>query len=124
MNLGDGDLQLLCVIEGETKVFPIDIEGPLWCNPKFMVGDLKEKIQEERKYGSLAGIGAHSLVLWMPKEGNSINLKPKQTLPGHVMSIRESGEELDPGDSILTIFPDQFPLNHLHIVVQKPDTGE
>jgi hypothetical protein len=32
---------------GKTGVFPIDIEGPLWHNPKFMVGNLKEKIQEK-----------------------------------------------------------------------------
>jgi hypothetical protein len=64
MNLGDEDLRLLCVIEGETEVFPIDIEGPSWRNPKFMVGDLKKKIQEERKDDSLAGVGAHVLVLW------------------------------------------------------------
>ena len=64
MNLGDDDLRLLCVIEGETEPFPIDIEGPLWRNPKFMVGDLKKKIQEERKTDSLDGVGSHSLVLW------------------------------------------------------------
>jgi hypothetical protein len=63
MNLGDDDLRLLCVIEGETDVFPIDVGGPSWRNPKFMVGDLKEKIQEKRN-DSLAGVGAHSLVLW------------------------------------------------------------
>ncbi|KAF8240565.1 hypothetical protein L208DRAFT_1427998 [Tricholoma matsutake] len=89
-----------------------------------MVGDLKKKIQEERKDGSLAGVDAHSLVLWKPKEGISINLKPKQTLPGRVASIRESGEELDPGDSVLTVFPDQPPLDRLHIIVRKPDAGE
>jgi hypothetical protein len=48
MNLGDNDLQLLCIIEGEAEVFPIDVEGPSWCNPKYMVGHLK-KIQEEHK---------------------------------------------------------------------------
>ncbi|KAF8237953.1 hypothetical protein L208DRAFT_1245054 [Tricholoma matsutake] len=124
MNLGDDDLRLSCVIEGETEVFPIDIEGSSWRNPKLTVGYLKEKIQEKRKDGSLAGVDAHSLVLWKPKEGNSIHLKPKQTLPGRVASIRESGEELDPGDSVLTVFPDQPPLDRLHIVVQKQDTGE
>jgi hypothetical protein len=64
MNLGDDDLRLLCVIEGEPEMFPIDIEGPSWRNPKFMVGDLKKKIQEERKDGPLAGVDAHILVLW------------------------------------------------------------
>ena len=58
-----------------------------------------------------------------PKEGNSINAKPKQTLPGRVASARESGEELEPTDSVLTVFPDQPPLDRLHIVVRKPDTG-
>ena len=63
MNLGDDDLRLLCVIEGEAEVFPIDVEGASWRNPKFMVGDLKKKIQEERKDGPLAGVDGHSLVL-------------------------------------------------------------
>ena len=64
MNLGHDDLLLLCVIEGETEVFPIHIEEPLWRNPKFIVGGLKEEIQAERKDDSLDGVGAHSLVLW------------------------------------------------------------
>ena len=64
MNFGNGDLQLLCVIEGETEVFPISLERSLWRDAKFMVGHLKMKIQEERKYDSLAGVGAHILVLW------------------------------------------------------------
>ncbi|KAF8218444.1 hypothetical protein L208DRAFT_1351365 [Tricholoma matsutake] len=64
MSLGDDDLLLFCVIEGETEPFPIGVEGSTWRNPKFVVGDLKEKIQEKRKDGSLAGVDAHSLVLW------------------------------------------------------------
>ena len=47
MNLGNDNCLLLCVIEGETKVFPVDVKGPLWHNPKFMVGTLRKKIQEE-----------------------------------------------------------------------------
>ena len=77
MNLGDDDLRLLCVIEGETEPFPIDIEGPLWRNPKFMVGGLKEKIQEKRKGDSLAGVGAHSLVLWKVR---AIEESPRQIM--------------------------------------------
>ena len=64
MNLGDDDLLLFCVIQGETEPFPIRVEGSSWRNPKFVVGDLKKKIQEERKDDSLAGVGAHVLVLW------------------------------------------------------------
>ena len=64
MYLGDDDLQLLCIIEGEAEAFAIDVEGSSWRNPKFRVGYLKETIQEKRKYGALAGVGAHSLVLW------------------------------------------------------------
>ena len=75
MNLGDDDLQLLCVIE--TEPFPINIEGPLWHNPKFMVGDLKKKIQEEQKDGSLAGSDVHSLVLW---KACAIKESPCQTM--------------------------------------------
>ena len=51
-------------------------------------------------------------------------MKPKQTLPGRVASIWESGEELDPTDSILTVFPEPPSLDRLHIVVRKPGAGE
>ena len=64
MNHGDDGLRLLCLIEGETDVFTIDVERASWHHPKFMVSDLKEKIQEKRKNGSLAGVDADSLVLW------------------------------------------------------------
>src|SRR6266700_1351581 len=108
---GDDDLLLFCVIEGETEAFNIGIEGSLWRNLNFEVSNLKEKILEKRKH-SLAGVGAHSLVLWkvchrrvaisnymaylsafQPKEGTFINVKPKQTLSGRVSSARESEEE-------------------------------
>ena len=58
-----------------------------------------------------------------PKEGDSVDAKPKQTLLGHVASARESGDELEPTDRVLTVFPDQLPLDRLHIIVRKPDTG-
>ncbi|KAF8338646.1 hypothetical protein F5887DRAFT_1235893 [Amanita rubescens] len=119
MDLDDDDLLLSCIIEGETESFPIGVKRSSWRNPRFTVGYLKEKIQEER---SLAGIDAQILELWKPKEGNSINAKPKQSLPSCVASARESREELDPTDSVLTVFPDQPPLDRLHIVVRKPDT--
>jgi hypothetical protein len=64
MILGDDDLLLFCVIEGDTESFPIGVEGASWHNPKFVVGNLKKRIQEERKEGSLAGVDPHSLELW------------------------------------------------------------
>ena len=64
MDLGNDDLRLLCVIEGESESFPIDVKGSLWRNPKFMIGDVKKKIQRKRNEDSLAGVGAHILVLW------------------------------------------------------------
>jgi Crinkler effector protein N-terminal domain len=76
MNLGVDDLQLHCVIEGETEPFPIDIQGPLWRNPKFLVGSLKKIIQEERNV-LLRGVDAHSLVLWKVR---AIEESPRQTM--------------------------------------------
>jgi hypothetical protein len=64
MDLGDDDLQLHCIIEGEAETFPVNVPGSVWHNPKFNVGHLKEKIQVRRKDGSLAGVDAHTLVLW------------------------------------------------------------
>jgi hypothetical protein len=116
-----------------SKAKPRCFQGPLWRNPKFMAGDLKKKIQEERENDSLAGVGAHIIVLWEVRameesqygllaivpaqDGNLFNVKPKHTLPG---------EELDPTDMVLTVFPEQPPLDRLHIIiiVRKQDTGE
>jgi Crinkler effector protein N-terminal domain len=64
MNLGGDDLRLYCVIEGETEVFPVDVEGASWHNPRYIVSDLKRRIREERKDDSLANVGVHSLELW------------------------------------------------------------
>ena len=64
MDLDDDDLLLSCVIEGETESFPIGVKRSSWRNPKFTVGYLKKKIQEEGKNDSLAGINAHILELW------------------------------------------------------------
>ena len=64
MDINDDDLLLFCVIEGETELFQIGVKRPSWRNPKFVVGYLKKKIQEERKNSSLAGIDARILELW------------------------------------------------------------
>ena len=64
MDLSNDDLLLHCIIKGESEAFPVNVQGSLWHNPKFNVGHLKEKMQEKRKDDSLAGVCAHSLVLW------------------------------------------------------------
>ncbi|KAF8225715.1 hypothetical protein L208DRAFT_1408086 [Tricholoma matsutake] len=110
MNLGDDDLRLLCVIEGETER-----------NPKFMVGDLKKKIQEKRKDDSLTGVGAHSLVLWKPKDTNPIDVNLDLA---SIRSDEQLAEKLTSARPVGYIFPNQPPLDRLHIIVRKPDTGE
>ena len=77
MDLGDDDLQLHCIIEGESEAFSVNVQGSLWHNPKFNAGHLKKKIQEVRKDDSLGGVGAHSLVLWKVR---AIEESPRQTM--------------------------------------------
>jgi hypothetical protein len=59
MDLGEGDLLLLCIIQGERDALPVDVPRRSWRNPKYMVNNLKEKIQKERGHGSLAGVDPH-----------------------------------------------------------------
>ena len=142
MNLGDDDLLLCCVIEGESESFQIRVEGSSWHNPKVMVGDLKKKIQEERENDSLAGVGAHNLVLWKVRAIEdsrcqtiwltSLSFQPKDTNPidvnlADLASIRtdeQLAEKLPSTRPVGYIFPNQPPLDRLHIIVGKPDTGE
>ena len=70
------------------------LQGPSrWRKAKFMVGDLKKRIQEERKNGSLAGVDAHTLVLWKVRAieesqcqaicmACSPSFQPKEGIPG------------------------------------------
>ena len=51
-------LQLKCLIEGETIVFPVTAERD------DEVSSLKKSIQIERALGSLKGIDPHTLELW------------------------------------------------------------
>ena len=51
-------LQLKCLIEGESIVFPVTAV----CDDE--VSDLKKSIQKERVLGSLKDIDPHTLELW------------------------------------------------------------
>ena len=50
--------RLRCLIEGESVVFPVDVERSI------EVGDLKEAIQRKRAPDTLKNVGAHILELW------------------------------------------------------------
>jgi hypothetical protein len=50
--------QLLCLIEGESVVFPVEVA----CSA--IVGQLKKVIQAERALGSLKNVDPHALELW------------------------------------------------------------
>ncbi|KAF8221410.1 hypothetical protein L208DRAFT_1415052, partial [Tricholoma matsutake] len=119
MSLGDDNLLLFCVIEGKTEPFLIGVEGSSWRNPKFVVGNLKEKIQEKQKDDSLTGVGAHSLVLWKPKDTNPIDVNLDLA---SICSDEQLAEKLTSARPIGYIFPNQPPLDRLHIIVWKPDT--
>jgi hypothetical protein len=96
----------------------------LWRNHKFVVGNLKKKIQEERKDGSLAGVDAHSLVLLKVR---AIDTNPIDVNVDDLASIRSDeklAEKLPSARLVGYIFPNQPPLDRLHVIVRKPDTGE
>jgi hypothetical protein len=50
--------QLLCLIEDESVVFPVNVA----CSA--IVGDLKELIRTKRELDTLKNVGAHTLTLW------------------------------------------------------------
>jgi len=52
------NLRLFCIIEGEKRLFPVDIPA------QADVSDLKKKIQNERALSTLQGVDPHILELW------------------------------------------------------------
>ncbi|KIL64993.1 hypothetical protein M378DRAFT_554864 [Amanita muscaria Koide BX008] len=109
-------LRLKCLIEGEDIVFPVTAG----CDDE--VSDLKELIRSERALDSLKDIDPHTLELWKPKDSNPIaaernNLVERIVLLGDISTF---ADELDPSETVFSIFPTQPPRGYIHIIVKVP----
>ncbi|KIL69383.1 hypothetical protein M378DRAFT_21547 [Amanita muscaria Koide BX008] len=112
-------LRLKCLIEGEDIVFPVTAGDN-------EVSDLKEFIQSKRALDSLKDVGPHTLELWKPKDTNPIASKPRNDLVeriGLLGDISKFADELDPSETVLSLFPIQPPREHIHIIVKVPRTN-
>lgn len=134
--------RLNCLIAGESIVFLV-IMG---CD--YVVSELKGVIQKERGLDTLKDVGPHTLELWkvsaidespcevtwltsppfQPNDSNPITAKPADTLAARIRSLGDSlsqfANKLEPTDSLFSIFPNQPPSEHLHVIVKVPATGE
>ena len=63
-----------------------------------------------------------------PNDSSPIIAKPSDTLAERIGSLGDSlskfADKLEPMESLLDIFSNQPPLEHLHIIVEVPATGE
>ncbi|KAM6495491.1 hypothetical protein JOM56_008197 [Amanita muscaria] len=110
--------QLKCLIEGEDIVFLV----PAVQNDE--VSNLKKSIQKERARSSLKDIDPHTLELWKPKDSNPIAAE-RSTLVERIEllgDISKFADELDPSETVFSIFPKQPPREHIHIIVKVPHT--
>jgi len=112
-----------------------------------MVSELKKVIKKERELGTLKDADPHTLELWkvsaidelrcevtwltspfQPSDSNPITAKPANTLTARIRSLGDSlskfANELEPMDNLFSIFPNQPPSEHIHIIVKAPVTGE
>ncbi|KAM6496969.1 hypothetical protein JOM56_007442, partial [Amanita muscaria] len=111
-------LRLKCLIEGEDIVFQV----PAVRDDE--VSNLKESIQSERALDSLKDIDPHTLELWKPKDSNPIAAE-RNTLVERIEllgDIPKFADELDPSETVFSIFPIQPPREHIHIIVKVPRT--
>jgi Crinkler effector protein N-terminal domain len=115
-------LSLNCFVLGDDlkKAFTVKI-------PKTENVSILKKLIKEKKAPHLDHHAASDLDLW--KVDLPLDNDTKETLKNinnleSLKSAREFGEELEPMVSVLTVFPDQPPLDRLHIVVRKPDISE
>jgi hypothetical protein len=112
------------------------------------VEELKKQIKRERELGILKDVDPHTLELWkvsaidesrcgvtwltsppfQPNDSNPIAAKPADTLAERIKSLGDSvsqfANKLEPTDSLFSIFPNQPPSEHLHVIVKVPATGE
>jgi hypothetical protein len=134
--------RLNCLIGGESVVFLV-IMG---CDN--VVSGLKEEIQKRRALGPLKDVDPHTLELWKVSaidesrcgvtwlasppfqlnDSNPIAAKPADTLTERIKSLGDGvsqfANKLEPTDSLFSIFPNQPPSEHLHVIVKAPATSE
>ena len=108
-------LELNCLVHGDdtSHLFPVKIEA------KESIGNLKKEIWKEKK-PIFDHIPADQLVLWKVSFPDDDNLQ--QTLDTFSPIIRDA---LQRSSSRLSrVFPTPPEDEHLHILIQRPPTGE
>jgi hypothetical protein len=132
-SMADGVVRsLVCLIEGDTVVFPVESEG----NSSIM--KLKEDIKEKRKNGVLRSVDAVDLILWKVRVSMhrvasdsttnlvQIDLKPpdgrdeRKLLIGK--NVHGSVKLEDEFANISSHWPESSvtPRDHIHVVVELP----
>jgi hypothetical protein len=115
-------LSLNCFVLGDdlNKVFTLEVEKTK------NVSILKDRIKEKNS-NSFGNVDSKNIELWkfdLPLDDDTKEMLKNINNLESLKSAREFGEELEPMVSVLTVFPDQPPLDRLHIVVRKPDISE
>ena len=106
------NLNIFCVIEGETTSFPVEIESTK------TVGHLKDAIKA-KKSNYFEKIDADDLTLWRV----SIPILPKKDRKAISLADVSSKEELDEATKLSNIFDAELPEETIHIIVQPPQSG-
>jgi len=104
-------LDVFCVIEGETKSFPVEIESTK------TVGHLKKAIKADQS-PDLDHINPKNLTLWRV----SIPILPKKDRKAISLADVSSKEELDEATKLSNIFDAELPEETIHIIVQPPQS--
>ncbi|KAG0271769.1 hypothetical protein BGZ96_005631, partial [Linnemannia gamsii] len=105
----DNRLNFLCLVNGESTSFPVEIE------PTKTIGDLKDAIKA-KKTNDFSDVDADKLTLWRV----SIPLVPKKDRKDISLGDIPSKEELDETDDLSDVFRDKPPKKTIHIIVQRP----
>ncbi|KAG0313251.1 hypothetical protein BGZ99_009011, partial [Dissophora globulifera] len=105
----DNHITLLCIENGETTPFSIDID------PTKTVDHLKDAIKI-KKTPRFDDVAAYELTLWRV----SIPLLPLKERKPIILTEVKSTTELDPTDDVSDEFKETPPKKTVHIIVQRP----
>ncbi|KAF9079500.1 hypothetical protein BGX23_003894 [Mortierella sp. AD031] len=109
----DNHLNFLCLVNGESTSFPVEID------PTKTIGDLKDAIKA-KKTPRFDDVAADELILWRV----SIPLVPKKDRKDLSLGDILSKEELDETDDLSDVFLDKPPKKTIHIIGQRPPPGD